>query len=54
MPTTTNKPTWVEALDNAQEILRSAASRDNTPEMTDSKTRLAHAWMDIARMLKTD
>lgn len=53
MPETTNKPAWVEALDQAQTMLRAAADSE-TPEATDSKTRLAYGWMDVARMLKAD
>ena len=51
MSETTNKPAWVEALDEAQTTLRSAAGAES-PEATDSKTRLAYGWMDVARMLK--
>jgi hypothetical protein len=47
------KPAWVEALDSAKEIL-SAAAVAITPEEIDSKTRLAYAWIDIARLQKTD
>lgn len=53
MPETTNKPAWVEALDKAKMML-SAAAEAETPEATDSKTRLAYGWMDVARMLKAD
>lgn len=49
--TTTNKPEWVKALDEAQTALRHAAEQD-TPEWIDCKTRLAYAWMDVSRLLK--
>lgn len=49
--TTTNKPAWVTALDEAQAALKMAAAAD-TPEESDAKTRLAWGWMEIARMLK--
>lgn len=54
MPDTTNKPVpaWVAALDEAMNILRSAAEAES-PEATDSKTRLAYAWLSIAEQLKT-
>lgn len=42
--------TWVEALDEAKSALRMAVEA-GTPEATDSKTRVAYGWMDIARML---
>jgi hypothetical protein len=46
------KPSWVEALDEAKKVLATAADQD-TPECTDSKTRLAYAWMEVARMQKS-
>lgn len=48
MPT---KPAWVEALDEAKKLLTAAANQDLS-EQRDSLTRLAYAWMDIARMQK--
>lgn len=47
----TKKPAWVEALDEAKTAL-CLASEARTPEETDSKTRLAYAWMDIAKLQK--
>ena len=49
--TDTTKPTWVEALDEAKETLKAAAS-ESTPEAIDSRTRLAYGWMDIAKLYK--
>lgn len=48
---TTSKPSWVVALDRAQDALLQAAEQD-TPECTDSKTRIAYGWMDVSRLLK--
>ena len=50
MPEPTSKPAWVEAIDEAQAILRKA---DGTPsEHRDSLVGLAHAWFEVARLLK--
>lgn len=47
------KPAWVEALDSAKLMLSTAAIA-KTPEETDSKIRLAYAWIDIAKIQKGD
>lgn len=49
--TGTNKPAWVEALDEAKTALRDAAKLA-APEEVDSRTRLAYGWIDVAKMLK--
>jgi len=36
-----------ECWNQAAEALRYAAGAADTPEVTDSKTRLAHAWMAL-------
>lgn len=48
---TPNKPAWVQSLDEAQSVLRSASEQE-TPELTDSLTRVAQTWIDIARIQK--
>lgn len=46
-----NKPAWVQSLEEAKTVLRSASEQE-TAEMTDAKTRIAYGWVDIARMQK--
>lgn len=41
----TSKPSWVKALDEAEDALRRAAGHSYDPNMMDAETRLAYAWM---------
>ena len=45
------KPAWVMSLEEAALCLK-RASEEIKPEMTDAKTRVAYAWLDMARMQK--
>lgn len=47
------KPEWIKSLEAASGELRIATDQ-KTPEMIDAKTRIAYAWMDIARIQKGD
>ena len=46
-----NKPEWVKALEEAALVLKDAVQQ-STPEMTDSKTRVAYGWIDMSRLYK--
>lgn len=45
-----SKPAWVEAVDEAKSALVAASTAPSSE--VDGKTRLAYAWMDIARLYK--
>lgn len=49
--TTTSKPEWVKCLEEAALVLRHAREQE-TPLMTDAKTRVAYGWIDMARLYK--
>lgn len=43
-----NKPKWVEALESAERVLRTAEETDDV-DVQSSRNAIAHTWLAIAR-----